>query len=131
MLFVCSIWLITACTNETATPDPSAAILQDGVWRITWYWDQDKDETSDFSGYEFYFRDDQTLDAIGNGNTISGSWQMLSDDGTQRLVLYLTDTKPLSGLNDDWVIIESSQDRIRLRDDNDTHLEELTFERIR
>ena len=119
----------SACTNDDVNPRDPPPVFSDDPWRVTWYWDQDKDETSDLAPYVFYFRSGNLLEAQRNGVTTSGTWQVISDDGSQRLVIQLSQDKPLSDLNDDWVITESTDNRIKLRDDNTTHLEELFFER--
>lgn len=126
ILWVLSLLLFSACTNDTVSPlDPG--LPDNDAWQVTWFWDQDKDETSDFDGYDFYFRANQVFEAVRSGSTTSGTWQVTSDDGSQRLVLFISADKPLSELNDDWIILESSENTIKLKDDNDVHLEELTF----
>lgn len=100
-------------------------------WKVTWYWDKDKDETNDFSGYVFQFLDNGSFEATRNGNTVTGTWQVTSNDGSQRLVINSgSTTKPLSNLDDDWIITEKTDSRIKLKDDNSEHLEELFFEAL-
>lgn len=102
-------------------------------WKVTWYWDKDKDkdETNDFSGYVFQFLDNGSFEANRNGSTVTGTWQVTSNDGSQRLVINSgSTTKPLSNLDDDWIITEKTDSRIKLKDDNSEHLEELFFEAL-
>jgi hypothetical protein len=100
-------------------------------WKVTWYWDKDKDETNDFSGYVFQFLDNGSFVATRNGSTVTGTWQVTSNDGSQRLVINSgSTTKPLSDLDDDWIITEKTDSRIKLKDDNSEHLEELFFEAL-
>ena len=121
--------LATRCTNDPVLPDPSATNIQNETgWRVTWFWDQDKEETSDFSDYTFYFHANGTLEAKQGSASVSGTWRTTTDDGSQRLVLSLSTLKPLSELNDDWIILEMNNNVIRLKDDNEAHLEELHFE---
>lgn len=127
-----AVLLTAGCTNEGITPDTAQPDLPgQSAWRITWFWDKDKDETSDFASYMFYFLDGGVFRAVNNNNTVNGTWSIITDDGKKRLVLAISPTKPLSELNDDWVIIDFTADLIRLRDDNKEHLEELVFERER
>ncbi len=103
-------------------------MLTGNGWKVSWYWDKDKNETNDFSGYVFYFRDNGAFESIGNGSTVIGTWQTTSNDGSQRLVIFSgSSIKPLSDLDDDWIITDRSDSEIKLKDDNDTHLEELFF----
>ena len=119
------------CTTDTANPNPQNTVnAGDAAWKVTWYWDKDKDETSDFVQYTFYFRSNGAFDASAAGVASPGTWQIITDDGVQKLVLMTATSKPLSSLADKWVILESNDLRIRLMDDNPTHTEELNFERV-
>ncbi|MCO6486937.1 MAG: hypothetical protein J5I98_00900 [Phaeodactylibacter sp.] len=124
-----------ACNNanDDNSPSDSPPVVagDDSAWRVSYYFDKDKEETSDFAGYRFTFRDDGTLEAVRNGTTVAGTWATTRDDGRQRLVINAgTASRPLESLTDDWVIVEQNASRIRLQDDNDEHLEELHFEKI-
>lgn len=129
--------LAVSCTGSDddsllTTTDITQIITQADGWKVTWFWDKDKDETSDFEGYEFYFLESGTFEAVHSGNTVSGTWQVeSSSDGSRRLVLNTSsDIKPLSEMNDDWIILKMTDSKIELKDDNDEHLEELHFEKI-
>lgn len=124
----------SACTNSSSDdvqPDtPSTTLTTTGQWRVSYYFDKDKDETSDFNGYTFSFLDNGVLEASRNGSTTVGTWKVISDDGHQKLVIVIGSAKPLIDLSDDWIITERNDSRIKLRDDNDEHLEELHFSAI-
>ena len=130
--------LAYSCTTSSdddqllTSNDITQTITQTDGWKVSWYWDKDKDETSDFSGYIFYFKNTGVFEALKNGSTISGTWQIKDDShGTKRLVINPgNEEKPLSELEDDWVILEMMDNKIELKDDNDEHLEELYFEKI-
>lgn len=130
MLVFVALLTTIGCTNESVNPNAQTPDLSntDG-WRVVWFWDKDKDETSDFGQYTFFFRDGGVFEAVGSSTTVTGTWRSTSDDGSQRLVLFISNTKPLSELNDDWVIVTSGDQSIKLKDDNSTQLEELHFER--
>jgi hypothetical protein len=105
-------------------------LAQGGTWKVTWYWDKDKDETNDFSGYTFNFQPSGAFESVKNSSTTTGTWNTGSDDGSQRLVISSgSATKPLSDLDDDWIIVSMTDTKIELKDDNDEHLEELHFEK--
>ncbi|HFA48184.1 MAG TPA: hypothetical protein ENJ95_04110 [Bacteroidetes bacterium] len=129
--------LAVSCHNSDddvllTNTDITQIITQDNGWKVSYYWDKDKDETNDFSGYVFYFRSTGTFEATHNGTTTSGTWQVRnSSDSSQRLVLSSgTTAKPLKDVDDDWIILEMNDNSIKLKDDNTEHLEELYFERI-
>ncbi len=130
ILGLITLGTLGSCTNDTVNPNTQNLNLPDDAgWRVVWYWDKDKDETSDFAQYTFYFKSNAVFEAVSNSNTVTGTWRETSDDGSQRLVLSISTVKPLSDLNDDWIIVTSSDQSIKLKDDNTTHLEELHFER--
>ncbi len=125
----------SACTNgggsDDVQPDtPSNTLVSAGEWRVSYYFDKDKDETNDFNGYTFSFLDNGVLEASLGGNVTAGTWKVVSDDGHQKLVITIGLAKPLSDLSDDWIITERNDSSIKLRDDNDEHLEELHFSAI-
>ena len=123
-----------ACTNSADDSTPSGDTVlanNEGSWRVSYYFDKDKDETNDFAGFTFTFRSNGVLEATRNDATTSGTWKVIRDDGVQKLVINTgTTAKPLSDLTDDWVIVEETTTRIRLKDDNSEHVEELHFEAL-
>lgn len=122
-----------ACTNSTddnPSPDDVSNTLTDGRWKVIYYYDKDKVETDNFSGYTFDFRLDGAFIAYWGSNTRTGTWRTGSNDGSSRLIIDIAGEKPIDDLSDDWIILEKSDNLIKLKDDNDTHLEELHFQRV-
>jgi hypothetical protein len=121
-------------TNTNVTPGNNSSsvsgIVTSGKWTVSYFYDNDKDETSDYSGYTFGFNDDKTLSATRSSTTTTGTWGELTDDGMPRLVITLntTDDK-LVELNDDWVIESKTDTQIKLKDDNPDRNEQLHFTR--
>ncbi|MEK7254707.1 MAG: hypothetical protein AAB316_08185 [Bacteroidota bacterium] len=114
-------------SDDDQVSNPNTAIPTGSQWKVTYFFDKDEDETSDFSGYTFEFKSGGVFVAnVPGGGTVEGTWQQTSS----KLILVIPGTKPLEELNDDWLILEKNDDTIKLRDDNDEHLEELHFERI-
>ncbi len=94
---------------------------------MTYFRDKDKDETSDFNGYTFDLKSDGTLVAnLPGGGTINGTWNQTST----KLIFSITGTYALDEMSDDWLIVSISDTEIRLKDDNDEHLEELRLQKI-
>ncbi len=119
--------ILTSCStdgSEDVTPDPT---VSGTTWVVSYYFDQDKEETDDFTGYEFSFNEDGKAIASKNGSITEGTWSIINDDGHRKFVLNLGLTEPLEELNDDWIITEETANSLKLMDDNDTHLEELHF----
>lgn len=98
-----------------------------GNWKVTYFWDKDKAETSKFSGHSFEFQNNGTLVATANGSTFSGTWSKNSSN--TRFNINITGTDALDEMTDDWLLDEMTGSSIKLRDDNDEHLEELYLEK--
>lgn len=131
LLFYClpAFVLFAAChkSSDDDSNNPSSGNTPSGKWAVHYYWDKDKDETSDFSGYSFEFQSNGTFVAgIPGGSTVNGSWSTSSS----KLTISITGNDKLDNLSDDWLIIEQTDNLIKLKDDNDTHLEELHFKKI-
>ncbi len=128
------VLLAGACRNSNDDNNSPAgnlpAVLTDGTgqWQVSYYWDKDKDETSDFAGYVFTFQDNNVLKVVKNGVTTTGTWQ--HDASSNKLIINLGGIKPLSNATDDWLLIERTDNLIKLRDDNTDHVEELHFRRL-
>lgn len=89
--------------------------LVDGTWRVTYFFDE-KDETSDYAGYVFIFDDNGTVMATKNSTPVFGTWIAgNSISGTVELILGFGLTSPLEELAEDWVILESSDVRIKMQ----------------
>lgn len=133
------VFSLAACHNSSdddnsITPNGGSnptVITQGGDdWKVTYYFDKDKVETSDFAGYTFQFNADGNFQSSGS-STATGTWKVTDDDGSQRMVISSgSASKPLTNLSDDWILVNMSSSKIELKDDNSEHLEELHFEKI-
>ena len=125
--------------------DVNAAELQsaaqDGQWRITYYFDSDKEETSDYAGYVFTFGADGTVTATNGTMEVAGTWSVTDssssdddsfDDSDVDFNLFFASPPNFEELTDDWDILEYSANRIRLIDvsGGDGSTDYLTFEKI-
>lgn len=126
------ISLSTACSQsemEDVSPNgDDSGLTNTGQWRVSYFWDKDKDETHKFNGYTFAFLDNGVLEARANGAVTRGSWQINS--GSNKLILAIGSSRPLDELTDDWLILEKTEGIIKLRDDNEEHREEIHFARV-
>ena len=101
------------------------AIAEDGTWTITYFFDTDKEETSDFNGYTFTFNSDGTLTATNGFNVISGTWSITdsdssdddsSDDSDVDFNIAFSTPTDFQELSDDWDIVKYTSVRIELID---------------
>lgn len=109
--------------------------LKQGVWKVSYFSEKGKDETSNFNGYTLQFNDNGSLTFSNSVNTLSGTWSYdhLSDDNSNssnKLHIILTGSKLADELQDDWIIIEMSENSIQLKDDNTSSAEFLNLVKI-
>ena len=113
--------------------------VQLGTWRITKFMEDDRDETSDFMGFNFTFGTNGTLTASDGTDTFLGTWSITdsnssdddeNDDDLDFNINFDLDNN-FEALNDDWNFVSRSSTRIELIDvsggDGGTDL--LTFEK--
>ncbi len=95
--------------------DELAEILTGGSWYVSYYY-HNEDETGDYAGYVFTFSANGTVAAVKNGNTYSGSWNAHLEGSTQFLDIDFSSSN-LGDLDDDWRVLEFSEQTVRLRQD--------------
>lgn len=109
--------------NSSSDPTPVINTVTQGTWRVTYYFDTDTDETSDFTGYNFTFASSNALVATNGTNTYTGTWSVTNDDSDDDSPSNDLDFNILFGspadfadLSDDWEIISRTDTKIQLRD---------------
>lgn len=132
LLFILSfvLWItIPSCKkddNSSSGPSLSATITT-GTWYISYFLESSDDHTADFSGYVFTFSPGGQLTATHSGTTSTGTWSL--DDSSNKLKLNIGSVFPLTKVSDDWLLLENSVSRIKLKDDNSARNDELHFSR--
>ena len=119
---------LLSCNRDDS--DVLANRIDSGTWKITYYYDKDHDETSDYNGMSFSFSDDGTVKAVTSSASYSGTWSTGNDDSSSRLYLNFSNPDELIEISDDWIILNQSSSKIELQDDSDNGTELLTFEKI-
>ena len=126
MLFV--LTTSSMCSNDDDSPTTSRNpsdiinIVNNGTWRITYYYDTDHEETSNFNGYNFTFGESNVLTASNGTNSYTGTWSVTdsnsNDDNLSDLDFNIAFSSPaqFEELTDDWEIIEKSSTLIKLKD---------------
>lgn len=118
-------------------PTPAIAVATQGTWRITNFEDNGVDKTADYAGFNFTFNNDNVVAVDGNGQTITGSWSIVSDDdfdvpedSNLDFNIFFQDPVNFRPLNEDWDIATYSETRIELQDiDDDGPSDFLVLER--
>lgn len=135
MLIMLSFSLMSAmCSSDDETNQNGNAAeiqqvvaqVQDGNWKITYYFDSDQEETTDYVNYSFKFEANNILTVIDeSSNTIVGSWSVTdtsnsSDDssGDDDIDFNISFTTPpkFEELSDDWDITTHNNTKIELVD---------------
>jgi hypothetical protein len=120
-ILLITILIGTACTDDnnnssSISPTNVNNTVSSGTWRITYYWDTDHEETSNYAGYAFTFAGGGVLTAVKTGSTVTGTWNSGMDDSKTKLVLNFTTPASFVEISDDWHVIEMTSTRIRLQD---------------
>jgi len=149
LLAIVLLILVSKSCDKTETPvedkvtaaDINAikAAVMSGDWMITYYFDSEMEETSDYVNYTFSFNADGTLGATDGNSSLSGAWSVSSsdnsndDDSSNDVDFNILFSSPdiFVELSDDWDIKKYSNNKIELVDvsggDGSTDL--LTFEK--
>lgn len=131
----------TAEEDNVTAADVNAikAAVMNGEWIITYYFDTDQEDTSDYVNYTFTFNADGTLGATDGNSSLSGAWSVNSSDnsdddsGSNEVDFNILFSSPdiFVELSDDWDVKKYSNIKIELIDvsggDGGTDL--LTFEK--
>jgi hypothetical protein len=124
ILFACVKQENNNNNNNVNTNDTTVTT---GTWRVSLFSERGQDETGDFSGYTFAFKNDGKLTAAKNGSSKEGSWSITGNRFNIDLGIKSDANKPLGELTDDWVIVIKNDTKISLKDDNVTKNEVPEF----
>lgn len=115
---------LNSCKKDDSNNPSASSVLTSGSWKVTYYYDKIKDETSDYAGYTFVFQQNNQLSILASSGNSSETWTVSSGDdngGSQKLNLFAGSGDPLNSLNDDWVITSISNSKIELKDDSNNN----------
>ena len=146
IIFLLSLTLLsTTCSSDddnspidnTAQIDEISNTAESGNWIITYFYDTDSDETSNYNGYTFTFENSGTLTATNGTNTYSGLWSVTNsnsnDDSSNDIDFNIFFASPpdFEELSDDWEIITYNASKIELTDVSGGNggIDFLTFEK--
>lgn len=125
---------MVACKKEDAASITTSNVnstISTGSWRVTYYWDSNKDETSNFTGYSFSFTGN-TVTATKTASTVNGTWAIGTDDSKVKLILAFASPADFLEISDDWHVIERTDTKIKLQDVSGGNggVDYLTFEKM-
>ncbi|NNL15439.1 MAG: hypothetical protein HKO81_02205 [Flavobacteriaceae bacterium] len=125
--------------DNTAEIQNIVNTAESGNWVVTYFFDADSDETSDYAGYEFTFGANGVLTASNGTNSYTGIWSVTddssSDDSSSNddidFNIMFVSPPDFEELSDDWDIVSYSSTKIELIDDSGGNegTDYLTFEK--
>ncbi len=139
------ITLLTSCSRSNDDDNNNSLQLQtfdvnlvqntaqSGDWKITYFYDSNKDETEYYAGYSFTFNSNGTVVAVKGDTVINGVWSIYNDndDNYTEFNIFFATPYLFEELSDDWAIVSISDTKIELVDDSyDDDIDNLTFEKI-
>lgn len=121
----------TACKKDDSEiiSNDTPSDLTSGVWKISYYYDKDKDQTMEYGEFRFEFKNSGEININNNCCRFAGTWSTDKSDGISRIVLNTGTTYPLEKLNDEWKVIENMGNKLKLEEveDNGGGIEYLNF----
>ena len=129
-LIMTTVFLTFSCSsdddgNSTNNNSISEVVntMNSGTWRVTKYIDSGNDETTDFSGYNFTFTQNNILMASKGSEEIMGSWLVSSDDSNDDspsndldFIIAFSGPAKFMELSDDWDIQSRTSTKLELID---------------
>lgn len=111
--------------NNTLQIQSIVNIAQSGTWKITYFFDTDEEETSNYNDYDFIFASDGNLTASNLSSTITGNWSVTDDSNSSNdsnedddIDFNISFSSPaiFQELTDDWDIVSVTETTIELID---------------
>jgi hypothetical protein len=115
---------IIACSKDdssSSVKNTVASTVSAGTWKISYFFDTDKEETSNFSGYNFTFGSNDVLSASNGTNTYTGSWSIMNSNGNDDtlddvdFIISFASPANFEELSEDWEILSRTDSKIELK----------------
>ena len=128
VLLLVTVFFLSCSSDDSSSTGTNSissvtSVVGSGTWKITYYFDTDIEETSNFSGYNFTFGSNGVLTATNGTLTQTGTWSVTDsnsddDNSISDLDFNIAFTSPATflELTDDWEIIERTSTVIKLKD---------------
>ncbi len=105
---------IEECGNNSSNGITLESVITDGTWYVSYFFKNNIDITADFNGYNLTFNANGTTEVTGNGNPITGNWEINSNSSERKLELEFEDNV-LVRLQEKWKVVEYSTTLVKLR----------------
>jgi hypothetical protein len=126
-------YAIDNCTENQNSSLNFLDVISSGSWKISYFYDN-SEKTSSYNGYEFLFKNNQTVTVTKSDVNVDGVWESKIDDGVREFKIDLN-TNLLHDLDKDWKLFEFNASQIRFRraldhDDDNDETDYLYFTKI-
>jgi hypothetical protein len=124
IIVVMMLYGISSCSKDDSNPsatDTVVSTVSAGTWKITYFFDTDKEETSNFIGYNFTFGSNNVLTASNGTTAYNGYWSIMNnssnDDSLDNVDFIITFSSPANfeELSEDWEILSRTDRKIELK----------------
>jgi hypothetical protein len=136
IIIALSLW---GCAEEITDNNEAKVLkcLTSGAWHITYFYETDRVETSNYIDHVFTFGASDVLTVAYGKDTFSGSWKLLDNNSSNDLlndlhmVIAFESTLKLYDLSGDWYIQEVTDTKVTLIDTHNGKgsTDKLTFEK--
>lgn len=144
VFLITAILTLVACSSDDDAQPVTTNEFEDivmnlsqGTWEVTNFNNNGTDETANFEGFEFAFREDGVLSASTDLFTETGSWlydDASSDSGDDKEELDITFQDPVTesfdDISEDWDILSASETEVNLTEENDAGTKVLVFRKL-
>jgi hypothetical protein len=138
LLAVTAVIAGSCSKNDSSSTSTEKSNLSGGTWKVTYFTDSGKDETSDFSGYTFTFGTGGALTVTSPSSaTFTGSWSIKSGSTSggygsgssdpDKLVMTISGDTQMTKISKSWMIVKLTSTDIWLSDDNTSSGEVVYF----
>jgi hypothetical protein len=112
-------------------------IMQEGTWRISYYYDTSVDETAIYSNYTYEFDPSSILSATDGANSFSGTWGIIDTDPFVDTLpdlnfnILFSSPPSFAKLSANWKVIEATDTKVKLSSTGGSNggTDYLTFDR--
>jgi len=126
VLIIAAVIATFVCCNDDENKtgaDEVSDTVQDGTWKVGYFYDSGLDKTQNYAGYNFTFGGYTALTATKETNTYTGVWsasKSTSDDNINGTIFMIGFGSPeaLIRLSRSWKVIENTGTSLKLKDDS-------------
>ncbi|WP_456422153.1 hypothetical protein [Lutibacter sp.] len=107
-------------------------ILNEGTWLVANFENEGESKTANYNDFVIDFKNNYSVTATKDNNTIEGSWSVFYENEKLKLELNFGEATPFDEFNENWLMVDVKSTRVEVNNLDDSGNEEsnLVFERI-